>query len=991
MNNLELIASRLSLRRMFQRVPSLILYRPVLVNLFVLLMTLVLAWPIPSLKFETTVYDLVIEDLPETGRYETFKAVFGSDEIIRVVVKSKNILEPATFKVLEDLSRAAGEIKGVRRVISLTEIKKLVDIDQKSALDEFAAILEPVTLFKRNLISEDNATAAITLVLDKEVAHAQVLADIRKMISTAPDTVQLYQIGMPLVSEALAHFSKADFMRIPPVTIVIIALLLALLMRRTIFVVVPLTTVILAQIWTFGLMAWLDVPLSMLTMIVPVFFMAVGTAYCLHICTDYLKVSQSVENSLQAVSESFSKMAFPTVLAVATTVVGLASLLINHIEAIREFAYFACFGMISLGVIVLTFFPATLVLLPLPKGRQDTRQKLIERVLERIVYLITHHQKICLTTILTFGLICAVGIFRVKVETNPIGYFKPDVPIARHFHDIYQDLSGSFPVNVAMHGGTEYFFEELDNVRQMERLQEFIETLPGVDKTVSFVDYLKLVNYVRNRFDPKFYVLPTEAFELRMLINNFKIILGDDVFQRFMEPGYSRANILLFTHLSSSTDFLNTRDTILAHVQEAFKRTFTCEVTGLGMVISASSHLLTAGQVKSISLALVIIFIIMASLFLSMKVGLIAVLPTLFPIVVNFGLMGWFNIHLSVATSLIASIAIGLAVDDAIHYLVRYHSEFKKDLDKHRAIKDTIMHVGQPIIFTTLTISLGFSILMFSHFQPTALFGMMMVITMFSALVGDLFLLPVLIQRVELVTAWDLIKLIPTLGAMPPGLVHELNQPLNAIKVGSQFLKRMVKKNTPIQMEQLRLVADQISSQVDRTSAIINRLEEFSPSLERITEKVNLNLPVKGAESIIRSQLQLEGIELKLELADHLPPTVADHNRLVQVLFNVLTNAAEAIAEKGAASGDNIKRQIVLRTFQKKNKVVFTVVDTGAGMPAHIRDRIFQPFFTTKSLGKGIGLAISNEIVKDFDGSIDVESRPGEGTTVTISFPVAKS
>ena len=109
MNTLEFIANRLSPRRIFQRVPSWILYRPVLVNLFVLLVTLVLAWPLPRLKFETTVYDLVIEDLRETGRYETFKAVFGSDEIIRVVVKAKNILEPATFKVVEDLSRMAGE------------------------------------------------------------------------------------------------------------------------------------------------------------------------------------------------------------------------------------------------------------------------------------------------------------------------------------------------------------------------------------------------------------------------------------------------------------------------------------------------------------------------------------------------------------------------------------------------------------------------------------------------------------------------------------------------------------------------------------------------------------------------------------------------------------------------------------------------------------------------------------------------------------------
>ena len=128
--------------------------------------------------------------------------------------------------------------------------------------------------------------------------------------------------------------------------------------------------------------------------------------------------------------------------------------------------------------------------------------------------------------------------------------------------------------------------------------------------------------------------------------------------------------------------------------------------------------------------------------FLSSKVGLVAIVPNLFPIIVNFGIMGWFGIELSMFTSLIASIAIGLAVDDTIHYLVRYNMEFRKELDDKKALRETLKHIGRPVIFTTLTISIGFSILAFSSFQPTAVFGIMMVITMLSALVGDLILLP---------------------------------------------------------------------------------------------------------------------------------------------------------------------------------------------------------------------------------------------------------
>ena len=194
-------------------------------------------------------------------------------------------------------------------------------------------------------------------------------------------------------------------------------------------------------------------------------------------------------------------------------------------------------------------------------------------------------------------------------------------------------------------------------------------------------------------------------------------------------------------------------------MRKPFSKDYEVEVTGFGMVISESSHQLTSGQIKSLSITMVLVFGIMFILFLSSKVGFIAIVPNLFPIIVNFGIMGWLGIELSMFTSLIASIAIGLAVDDTIHYLVRYNREFRKDLDDKRALRDTLRHIGRPVIYTTLTISIGFSILTLSSFKPTAIFGILMVVTMFSALVGDLILLPSLMLHVELVTLWDLVRL----------------------------------------------------------------------------------------------------------------------------------------------------------------------------------------------------------------------------------------
>jgi hypothetical protein len=377
------------------------------------------------------------------------------------------------------------------------------------------------------------------------------------------------------------------------------------------------------------------------------------------------------------------------------------------------------------------------------------------------------------------------------VETNPVGYFKEDTPISRHFHDIYQHLSGSFPVNVVMKSPEDFFFESAENIAEIARMQTHLDTLPGVDKTVSFADYLKLVNYASNGFAPEYYRLPTEPWEARMLINSYRMLLGEEMMDRFMTPEFSAANILLLTHMSSSRDFLKTRDRILSHAAEAFSPDISFEVTGFGVVISASSYLLTSGQIKSLSLTMVMVFGIMFMLFLSWKVGLIAIVPNLFPIVINFGIMGWLGIELSMATSLIASVAIGLAVDDTIHYLVRFNREFRRDLDSRRALRTTLNHMGRPILFTSVTIGIGFAVLMASGFKPTAVFGAMMAITMFSALVGDLVLLPSLMQFVELVTLWDLARI--RMGK-DPGLEIPLFQGLSRTEMHSILMAGALKQ-----------------------------------------------------------------------------------------------------------------------------------------------------------------------------------------------------
>lgn len=983
-----------SVRRFsFQSYLGFVIRRPLWVLIGVAVITALFSWHLPGLSFKTTVYDLIIESLPEARAYNDFRDLFGSDEIIRLVVQADDILEPVTFVKVTRLSEACAGIPGVRRVISLPEVRSTVDPRSEWNLTRFATMLAPVALFQRNLISENHQTTIITMVLGDKADKGAVIDAVAALIRRSGKSLSLYQIGIPQVSEALSRYSRQDFLRLTPVTLAVIAVLLVVLFRSFHCLLLPLACVSLAMAWTFGCMALSGVSVSMLTIIVPVILIAVGTAYCLHICSEYLNQAGLQPDPGTACWATFSRMAFPVALAVLTTIIGIGSLMINRIAAIKEFACFACFGIGSLMVIALTFLPAMLALLPLPRsggqGVSKRLTRLFNQFLDRIIMLNLGYQKQCLMVLGAIAAICTVGLFFIRVETNPVSFFKSSTPVSRHFHAIYRQMSGSFPVHVVMGGTTEDYFESPSNVAELARVQSFLDALPGVDKSVSFADYLKLVNYAYNRFDPQYYALPEDAFEMRLLINNFKSLLGNDLLRGFMSPDLRQANILLLTHIASSRQFLVTREAIFEHVRKEFDRELSWRVTGLGMVIAASSHLITIGQVKSLAISLVLIFGIMVALFVSSKVGLIAVIPNLFPILVNFGLMGLLGIPLSVATSLIASVAIGLAVDDTIHYLVRYNTEFKKDLDKDRAMRETIQAVGRPILFTSLTIGLGFSVLMFSHFQPTAVFGLLMVITTVSALVGDLILLPALMLHVELVTAWDLMKMMPTVGTMSPGMVHELNQPLNAIKVGNDVIRIMLKKGSPLNARQLDAVTLEIGRQVTRASQIIERFSVAGniPGFEK--KPVLVSNAIRNTLELLEHQLKLDSIEVEASLARDLPQIMAHHNSLVQVIYNILTNSREAVAARRATSPSVGDTKILVRSSQKDNRVVVVIEDGGQGIEEHNLDRVFEPFFTTKGIGrgKGLGLTISRQIVRDCGGRIAVHSTWGKGTVVTISFP----
>jgi len=293
---------------------------------------------------------------------------------------------------------------------------------------------------------------------------------------------------------------------------------------------------------------------------------------------------------------------------------------------------------------------------------------------------------------------------------------------------------------------------------------------------ISLVDYIKMTNACRSAFNYGKQAIPDTPEEVLTVLDYFPQVFGEDQteIRQVVTKDYRTINIIFRAHFEGAREFVIAKQDILrlcgrnkdgAALKKpppeaiAFSKDLDINVTGLPLVVSESANAITKGQVSSLSLAFICIFIIMAGLFMSFKVGFVAMIPNVFPILINYGIMGWTGIALSSATSLIASIALGIAVDDTIHYLARYNSEFKKDFDKKRAMKASLLTAGQPIVFTSITLGIAFAVLLVSKFQPTVYFGLLMMITMVTALFGSLVILPVLMLRLELVTLWDVVSL----------------------------------------------------------------------------------------------------------------------------------------------------------------------------------------------------------------------------------------
>lgn len=737
------------------------------------LVTIVAARWAVEIRIDSAVDNLLSRDDPALAYYEGVRERFGNEEVTVIGVFADDVFAPATLAKIDRISTAVAALEGIQTVVSLTTAQGAMNVDgalragrlmgdlptTPAEADAFRARMHALPLYGGILFGKDDRSSAINVfyesMSDRAFLDSGLELRIRAILDdvSGPETFAI--TGMPTLKAQAAVVIGNDLLMFVPLSILVVTFALAWSFRSVRGVLLPLANLLIALVWTAAFMVASGSAITFGTLIVPPLLIAVGSSYAIHIMTQYARALAPGRSAREVTEEALADVTLPLGVAGLTTLIGFLTFLVNPIPTIREFGLFAAFGVTAAIVLSLTLLPAILVLLPVPPARpqEATEPAGLRRLLERLATLSSDHNGAVLMALGAAALLSLVGILRLHVETDYLGFFPSGSPVEVDNARIASDLAGTQPLVVVVDGYQDRALLRPEVFEALIGFQTFLDEQPEVDKTISFIDYLTIVKRVLTEEpDAPPPASSAQAAQLLMVID--PTVLKDSV-----TPDFSRGSILVRTKHEGSRALHDLIERIEHRAAERMPKGIDVHVTGSSVLINRSADEIVSGQVTGLLQVMVALLVIMSILFLSVRVGALSLIPNVFPIVVLFGIMGWSGISLNLATSLIATIAIGIAIDDTIHFLSFFNTTVRETADQRAAAQATLRAVGPAMVMTSLALSVGFLVISLSGFLPIRHFGILTSIIMLVALTSDLLLTPALVQRVRIATLWDALRL----------------------------------------------------------------------------------------------------------------------------------------------------------------------------------------------------------------------------------------
>jgi predicted RND superfamily exporter protein len=747
------------------------------------------------LRVDPSASELLPKTGPERELYERSRKLFGTDESIVVGVGAPDVFDPDVLRRIVTMTRSLEEIDGVQSVLSLATARNIRAIeydvfvapiipedgppDEPAELERIRREVLANPLYAGSLVALDSRATALVVSLermsDQQLVRRGVDPAIEAAARQAGAGLEVWIAGVPHQKVYTGTQLNRELSWMLPLILALLGLVVVVSLRTVRGLVLVHGTILLALLWTLGTLAWLGQQLNVVTITIPFLVLTIGFSYALHVVTEYYAELRAEPGlgSQEAVRRTLEAVAVPVLVTGLTTGAGFISLAVSPLPAVSQFGLFSVLGVAFTLLAALTLTPAALAILATPRRRRDeTESLLLDRVADQLAEFSTDRRRAAIIGSFVVLAVALVGMTQIRVAIKFPGNMSPDHPIRRDYEQINERLGGANQLRIVIDAADRDEILEPRNLTAIRSLQQWLDEQPEVGRTASIVDYLMLLNRAMHGDDPEYFAVP----ETRRLASQLLLFGSSDQTQRLLNARRQTTTVLVNLKEGDSDRITGIVDRMQAKL-ESLPLGLEGGVTGSAALLLRATDDVSRGQLISISLAFGLIYAVLVVMFTSFRVGLLALFPNVLPIAVYFGALGLSGVTLNPSTSLVGSLALGIAVDDTIHYFARFNVEAKRHADEKLGARAALRALIRPVTFTTLGLCAGFLVLTGSEQGSLVQFGMLAAFTIAVAWLVDVTLSPALCSGVRIVTLWDVLRL--DLGERPQdniGLFHGLSE-----------------------------------------------------------------------------------------------------------------------------------------------------------------------------------------------------------------------
>ena len=722
---------------------------------------------LPKMNFTEIDNDIsmwISKDDPVFQTYEQFRMEFGGQRTLMIALKSDRLFTPEGLAFVGRVSDDIKRVDAVDRVNSLAtatvvrslsdgglEVQTLLDepFDQPGAAERVRRKALDDSLLRGDLVSNDATVTAILVSFDEDridSVRSQVIGRIHDLVDSGlPAGMRAYYNGSLEISETYNQITLENTIKLTPPILALTVGAIFMMFRSWRITGLLVVAVIVSAVWTMGLFVLMGFTYNILASMLLPLIIILAIADDVHIVQHFnheLRESGSKEHAFKS---SVQHLFVPLLGASGTTALGLLSLATSNVVAVRSFGVGSAVGVMVDFVMSLVFVPTMLMLLKPESGTAPQERYLVGPMQRVARFSIRNAKTVMLVALLVTGASSA-GMAWLHVDTNHVNFFADDHPLHQSADLIDRELSGIYNFNILFEGEPDSM-KSPDTLRRMEELRTRVQKLPFVRKVVSVADYVKRVNRELNDGNPAAEAVPASREAIAQELFVFE--LSDDgraELERVVASDYSRSQMSVrLASMSSDLVF----EQISRAEQEAAAvfagSGIKTTVTGSGRIFSTLDHYLVVSQLSSFATAFVTVFGVIFIVFRSWRFGLLGIIANALPVCAVLGLMGWLGISLNVATVMVASVALGVVDDDTIHFIGRFRREAAAGATTTEAIELATMHEGRASLTTAIINSLGYGIMVFSSYKPTAWFGGLLALTMAVAFLTEVFVVPAVI------------------------------------------------------------------------------------------------------------------------------------------------------------------------------------------------------------------------------------------------------